>query len=228
VFVSRLSPREDDSALATPTLQLRQVQVARKRRIAPVLIVDKDEEARRELASLLGDAGYPVVEAASGEEAIRIVREQEFSLALLEVALEDVSGYEVCRTIREEVGQDPRVMFISRDRAESYDRVAGLLIGADDYVAKPYAADELLARVRALLRHNQRPAVPASGLTVREQEVLTLLAEGLAPDEIADRLFISTRTVGTHIEHVFRKLGVRTRAQAVAVAFREGLVELPS
>jgi len=202
--------------------------VVRRRRIAPVLIVDEDEEARRELASLLGDAGYPVVEATSGEEAIRIVREQDVSLALLEVALENVSGYEVCRTIREEVGQDPRVMFISRDRTESYDRVAGLLIGADDYVAKPYAADELLARVRALLRHNQRPAVPASGLTTREQEILTLLAEGLAPHEIADRLVISTRTVGTHVEHVFRKLGVRTRAQAVAVAFREGLVELPS
>jgi DNA-binding NarL/FixJ family response regulator len=201
--------------------------VARKRRIAPVLIVDKDDEARRELAALLGDAGYPVVEATSGEEAIRIVREQDLSLALLEVALDDVSGYEVCRTIREEVGQDPRVMFISGDRAESHDRVAGLMIGADDYVAKPYAADELLARVRALLRHNERPVVPLSGLTAREQEVLTLLAEGLAPDEIAGRLYISARTVGTHVEHVFRKLGVRTRAQAVAVAFREGLVELP-
>jgi DNA-binding NarL/FixJ family response regulator len=202
--------------------------VARKRKIAPVLIVDQDEDARRELASLLVDAGYPVVEATTGEEAIRIVREQELSLALLEVALEDVSGYEVCRTIREEVPQDPRVMFISRDRTESYDRVAGLLIGADDYVAKPYAADELLARVRALLRHNQRSAVPASGLTAREQEILTLLAEGLAPDEIAERLYISARTVGTHMEHLFRKLGVRTRAQAVAVAFREGLVEPPS
>ena len=98
--------------------------MARKSRIAPVLIVDKDDEARRELAALLGDAGYPVVEATSGEEAIRIVREQDLSLALLEVALEDVSGYEVCRTIREEVGQDPGVMFISGDRAESHDRVA--------------------------------------------------------------------------------------------------------
>lgn len=127
--------------------------MARKRKIAPVLIVDRDEEDRRELASLLGDAGYPVVEASSGEEAIRIVREHDLSLALLEVALEDVSGYEVCRTIREEMGQDLRVMFVSRDRAETHDRVAGLLIGADDYVAKPYAADELLA---------SRPRAPAT------------------------------------------------------------------
>lgn len=203
--------------------------MATKRKTAQVLIVDEDDEARSQLAGLLESAGLEVIEATSGEEAIRIVREQNVALALLEVVLDDVSGYEVCRTIREEVGQDAGVMFISGSRTESYDRVAGLLIGADDYVAKPYAADELLARVRALLRHNLRhtTASPA-GLTAREIEVLALLAEALTPDEIASQLFISARTVGTHIEHIFRKLGVRTRAQAVAVAFREGLVELPS
>jgi DNA-binding NarL/FixJ family response regulator len=204
--------------------------VATRQKTAPVLIVDEDDEARSQLAGLLERAGLEVIEATTGEEAIRIVREQDVALALLEVVLDDVSGYEVCRTIREEVGHDPGVMFISGSRTESYDRVAGLLIGADDYVAKPYAADELLARVRALLRHNLRTtsAPPTAGLTARELEVLTLLAEGLTPDELAARLFISARTVGTHIEHIFRKLGVRTRAQAVAVAFREGLVELPS
>jgi DNA-binding CsgD family transcriptional regulator len=83
--------------------------------------------------------------------------------------------------------------------------------------------------VRALLRHNLRSTTaPPAGLTAREFEVLTLLAEGLTPDELAAQLFISARTVGTHLEHIFRKLGVRTRAQAVAIAFREGLVELPS
>jgi DNA-binding NarL/FixJ family response regulator len=203
--------------------------VATQRKTAPVLIVDKDDEARSQLAGLLERAGLEVIEATTGEEAIRIVREQDVALALLEVALDDVSGYEVCRTIREEVGHDAGVMFISGSRTESYDRVAGLIIGADDYVAKPYAADELLARVRALLRHNVRSTTAQpTRLTARELEVLTLLAEGLTPDELAARLFISNRTVGTHIQNIFRKLGVRTRAQAVAVAFREGLVELPS
>jgi len=203
--------------------------VATQPKSGPVLIVDEDDEARSQLAGLLERAGLEVIEATTGEEAIRIVREQDVALALLEVALDDVSGYEVCRTIREEVGHDPGVMFISGSRTESYDRVAGLIIGADDYVAKPYAADELLARVRALLRHNlHSPTAPRSSLTARELEVLTLLAEGLTPDELAARLFISNRTVGTHIQNIFRKLGVRTRAQAVALAFREGLVELPS
>ena len=193
-----------------------------------VLIVDEDEGDRAQLARLLGAAGYEVIEASSGEEAIAIVRQQDLSLALLGVALDDVSGYEICRTIRDEVGSEPPVIFLSGSRTESYDRVAGLLIGADDYLSKPYAADELLARVRALLRRNRRQSQPTAGLTARELEVLTLLAEGLAPDDIAVRLYISTRTVGTHIENVFRKLGVRTRAQAVAFAFREGLVELTS
>jgi len=203
--------------------------VATHRKTAPVLIVDEDDEARSQLAGLLERAGLEVIEATTGEEAIRIIREQDVALALLEVALEDVSGYEVCRTIRDEVGLDPGVMFISGSRTESYDRVAGLLIGADDYIAKPYAADELLARVRSLLRHNLRSTTsPPTGLTARELEVLTLLAEGLTPDELAAQLFISNRTVGTHIQNIFRKLGVRTRAQAVAVALREGLVEIPS
>lgn len=197
-----------------------------------VLIVDEDEEDRAQLARLLGAAGYEVIEASTGEEAIGIARKQDLSLALLGVALEDVSGYEVCRTIRDEVGSEPPVIFLSGSRTESYDRVAGLLIGADDYLSKPYAADELLARVRALLRRNRRESQPTAGLTAgltaRELEVLTLLAEGLTPDAIAAELFISTRTVGTHIEHVFRKLGVRTRAQAIAFAFREGLVEQTS
>lgn len=212
--------------------------MATKRKTARVLIVDEDDEARSQLAHLLELAGLQVIEATTGEEAIRIVRERDVALVLLEVALDDVSGYEVCHMIREDVGHDPGVMFISGSRTESYDRVAGLLIGADDYVAKPYVADELLARVRALLRHNLRAATarhnlrsataPPARLTARELEVLRLLTEGLTPDEIAARLFISVRTVGTHIEHIFRKVGVRTRAQAVAFAFREGLVELPS
>jgi DNA-binding NarL/FixJ family response regulator len=117
------------------------------------------------------------------------------------------------------------VLFLSAARTEPYDRVAGLLVGADDYVVKPFAVDELLARVRRLVRQ----AVPAVGtstspLTPREREVLRLLVRGLAADEIATELFISKKTVGTHLEHIFTKLGVRSRAQAIAVAYRDDLI----
>jgi DNA-binding NarL/FixJ family response regulator len=199
------------------------------RKFTLVLAADEDDDARDALASLLMGAGYDVVEAKNGEEAIRAAHEAEVSLAILEVVFEDLSGYEVCRAIREEVDKDLPIIFLSGTRTESYDKVAGLLIGADDYVSKPYAPDELLARVRAVLRRiHVGESAPDLGLTPRELEVLLLLAEGLTPEEVAARLFISAKTVGTHVEHIFSKLGVRNRAHAVAIAYREGLVGTPS
>lgn len=187
------------------------------------LVADGDASARAELARVLGAAGFRVVEAATGEEALTLARQYVPTLVVLEVALGSISGYEVCRSLREELGDDLLVVFLSGIRTESYDRVAGLLVGADDYLVKPYAVDELLARVRRLA-DRARPA-PASlaQLTPRELEILRLLAEGDSARDIAARLFISSKTVGTHVENIRRKLGVRTRVQAVALAFREGL-----
>jgi DNA-binding NarL/FixJ family response regulator len=187
----------------------------------PVLIADEDEASRAGLARLLQGNGFNVVQVASGEEALQAVRETRPSIALLEVPLGQLSGYEVCRTLRSELGDALPIVFVSGSRTESYDRVAGLLLGADDYIVKPYAPDELLTRVRNLVRR-ARPLAPAvvTGLTRREREVLRLLVEGLRSEEIAGRLFISRKTVGTHIEHILRKLGVRSQAQAVALAYR--------
>jgi DNA-binding NarL/FixJ family response regulator len=99
------------------------------------------------------------------------------------------------------------------------------LIGADDYLVKPFAPDELLARIRRLVR-STTPLPPgvASKLTARELEVLHLLAGGLESEDIATQLFISPRTVSTHLENIMRKLGVRSRAQVVALAYRDELV----
>jgi DNA-binding NarL/FixJ family response regulator len=191
----------------------------------PVLLADGDENARATLAGLLGDAGFEVIEAATGEDALAVARQLVPSAVILEVPLGDISGYEVCRALREELGEELPILFVSGNRTESYDRAAGLMIGADDYIVKPFAADELLARVRRLVQRS-RPAAArtASRLTPRELEVLELLADGRSPQEISAGLFISAKTVSTHIEHIFSKLGVSSRAQAVAVAYRDGLV----
>jgi DNA-binding NarL/FixJ family response regulator len=192
---------------------------------SPILVVDADATARAELAHLLEEEGYEVVQAESGQAGLKVALENPPALVMLEVPLGDRSGYEVCRVLREELGEELPVLFVSGARTESYDRVAGLLVGADDYVVKPYAVDELLARVRRLVRHASPAAESSIGLlTPREREVLRLLAEGLAADEIARALFISKKTVGTHLEHIFTKLGVRSRAQAIAVAYRDELV----
>jgi DNA-binding NarL/FixJ family response regulator len=188
-----------------------------------VVIADEDESARAQLARQLEATGYNVVQVATGEQALEAVKEARPSIVLLEIPLGGLSGYEVCRTIRAELGEELPIVFVSGARTESYDRVAGLLVGADDYIVKPYAQDELLTRVRNLVRRSHPPALAvASKLTKRETEVLNLLADGLRVDEIANRLFISKKTVGSHVENIRRKLGVRSLAQAVALAYRGG------
>jgi len=195
-----------------------------------ILIVDDDSDTRDALALMLRDAGYRIREADSGAQALGAVRREPPALVLLDVNLPGMCGYEVCRLLRDEFGERFAIVFISGARTERFDRVAGLLLGANDYIAKPFAEDELLARVQSLLA--RRPVATAralaSRLTARELQVLRLLSGGLGPDDIARLMVVSPKTVGAHIEHIYMKLGVQTRAQAVAVAFRGQMVEMDS
>lgn len=190
-----------------------------------ILIVDGDRESRHACARALDRAGFEIREAASGHEALELVAKNEPALVILEVRLPDISGYEVCRRLREkDYGMLP-ILFVSGDRIESFDRVAGFIVGADDYLAKPVAPDELVVRVRRQLERAEAASRSRAGLTPREHEVLGLLADGLGPPEIGGELRISPNTVATHVEHIYAKLGVHTRAQAVATAFRLELVD---
>jgi DNA-binding NarL/FixJ family response regulator len=200
---------------------------------APVLVVDPDGDHRREVAAMLERAGFRVKVSESGEEALEEARRERPNLVVLEVRLSDISGYEVCRALKDQFGDAVGVIFVSRDRNESSDRVAGLMIGADDYMGKPLAADELVARASSLARrtmaydHLKAPALRA-GLTARELEVLRLLADGHNQQAIAERLFVSPRTVGKHIEHILAKLPAGSRAEAVAIAYQRGLHAPPT
>jgi DNA-binding NarL/FixJ family response regulator len=89
---------------------------------------------------------------------------------------------------------------------------------------KPFDPDELLARVRALVRRRRGGSRVVAELTPRELQVLRSLAEGRSQGEIAGSLVISPKTVGTHVENILRKLDVHSRAQAVAVAYRSGIL----
>lgn len=189
-----------------------------------ILVVDGDPDFQRDAAGVLAATGLTVRVASTGGEAVRVVSEENVVLVLLEVRLEDTSGYEVCRRLRQDRGDGLPIIFVSRDRTEPSDRVAGLLVGADDYLAKPVAPDELLARVCRNLRRLETWNGAGVRLTRREREVLQRLAEGLGPSDIGRELGISAKTVATHIEHIYEKLGVHTRAQAVAHALRHSLV----
>ena len=191
-----------------------------------VLIVDDDSGTRSAIATILADAGYATREADSGADALRAARSEAPALVLLDVNLPGMCGYEVCRLLRDEFGDQFPIVFVSGARTESFDRVAGLLLGANDYISKPFREDELLARVQSLLlrRHAVAARALASRLTARELQVLRLLSTGLGPDDIARLMVISPKTVGAHVEHIYMKLGVQTRAQAVAVAYRGELL----
>jgi len=193
--------------------------------IQRILVVDDDTTLRELMRTVLERAGFAVSEASSGDEALAL--ELAPDAALLDVRLPGISGYEVCRELRIRFGNELPIVFMSGTRTESLDRVAGLLIGADDYLVKPFEPDELLARLRSLLRRRAEkvgiaPSVDMN-LTDREHEVLGLLAEGHTQREIARQLVISDKTVATHIQRILAKLGVHTRAQAVAVAYQTGL-----
>ena len=198
---------------------------AQGKQTATILIAEDDASFASFLGDVLVAAGLEATVASDGARALELARERRPAAAVLDVNLPRLSGYEVCRGLRELYGESLPILFLSGVRMESYDRVAGLLIGADDYLVKPFAPDELLTRLRSLLRRaDAAEAARPHDLTKRELEVLHLLAEGLGQGEIAKRLVISPKTVSTHIERILSKLGVRSRAQAVAVAYREDLV----
>jgi two-component system, OmpR family, response regulator len=117
-----------------------------------ILIVDDDLEMGNLLARGLLNEGYEVALVANGVDALIAVTHESFSLAAIDVMMPRMSGFEVCRRIRESGSTMPVLLLTARDAVE--DRVFGLDCGADDYLTKPFAFVELAARIRALLRRN--------------------------------------------------------------------------
>ena len=137
---------------------------------ARVLVVDDDPRILSMMRRILELDGYRVVTAAEGDAALETLRREQVDLVVLDVMLPGADGFEVCRTVRRE-SPVPILMLTARD--EAVDKVNGLDCGADDYVVKPFDAEELLARVRALLRRVQP----------RQVEVLRYLDVELVPSE---------------------------------------------
>jgi DNA-binding NarL/FixJ family response regulator len=202
-----------------------------------ILIVDSDDSSRLTAVQVAVRLGYDARPTPTADELIERLGRDRPTLAIVEVELPGpANGLEVMRQLHEAFDGDVPVILVSAQQTDAFDRMVGLMLGADDYVAKPLDAGELLARVKRSVRravpkhangngngHDSRGAT--AGLSPREHEILGLLAEGRTQAQIAGALVISSKTVATHIQHILGKLGVNTRAQAVAMAFRRGLVE---
>jgi two-component system, OmpR family, response regulator MprA len=123
--------------------------------VTAILVVDDDASIRRMLDRTLGAEGYEVEAAADGGAALVAVDRSVPDLVVLDVAMAGLDGLAVCRRLRAKGLAVPVLLLTARDAVS--DRVAGLDAGADDYLVKPFAAEELLARVRALLRRGRAP-----------------------------------------------------------------------
>jgi two-component system, OmpR family, response regulator len=135
---------------------------------AQLLVVDDEETILELLSGSLRFAGYDVVTAASGSEAVRAAASSRPDLILLDVMMPDGDGFETARRIFSAAPEVPVIFLTARDAVG--DRVTGFDIGADDYVTKPFSLDEVLARIRAVLKRSQH-GVPKTRLRIADLEV---------------------------------------------------------
>ena len=132
-----------------------------------ILVIDDDAEIREIVQVLLSSEGYTVETVADGMQALTMLTEKTFlaDVIILDIMMPDMDGYSVCKQIRE-ISQVPIILITAK--GEDYERVMGLDIGADDYIVKPFSPNEVMARVRAVLRRMGR------GEEEKEKKVLTV------------------------------------------------------
>lgn len=202
-----------------------------------VLIADDHLIIREGLASILEvELDMTVVgRVCNGHEAVEHFRQHRPDVTLMDLRMPDMDGVTAITAIRAEYPAAHIIVLTTYDGDEDIYR--GLRAGARSYLLKDTPREELLAAIRAVYagrtyissdiggRFVERASSP--GVTDRETEVLRLVAAGKSNQEIAAALYIAESTVKTHINHILNKLGASDRAQALAIALKQGIVQLP-
>jgi DNA-binding response OmpR family regulator len=137
----------------------------------PILVVEDDENTRSLIALYLEREGFAAVTSGDGASALDLARRHRPALVILDLMIPEIDGWEVCRRLRQN-SEVPVIMLTAR--GEEIDRVAGLTLGADDYVVKPFSPRELMARVKAVLRRSAPSARPADAVLTHADLCLDL------------------------------------------------------
>ena len=208
-----------------------------------ILVADDHPMLREGLVAVLStQPDFDVVgEAADGEEVVRLAERLEPDVILLDLEMPNVDGVAALERLKESGAEARTVVFTAYDTDERV--LAALRAGAKGYLLKGASRQEIFDAVRIvrsggslfgpgvttrLLRRVEREEGSPDALTPRELEVLWLVAEGLSNREVAARLFVTERTVKFHVSSLLHKLGAGNRTEAVRVAVRRGLIQLPA
>lgn len=209
-----------------------------------ILIVDDDITLKTALIRYLENRGYSVQNASSGVEAMELFEQNPPDLVVSDVMMPEMDGLEFCRRLRNtRFGQLVPFIFLS-SRKDIDDRIQGHKMGADDYLAKPFEPRELVAKIEAQLERSRRihseivrlmqqsenntveqPSVATPSplpLTPAEEKVFWEVIQGFTNKQIGDRLFVSPRTVQTHLSNILSKLHLENRSQLIRFAFERG------
>ena len=201
-----------------------------------VMLVDDHALLRTGVANIINQEAdlYVIAEAGNGVEALEAYDKFRPDVTLLDLRMPVMEGVEVVHRLRE---RDPRARVIVLTTYDTDEEISrALKAGAKAYVLKDISADDLIGCIREVLAGKTYLAPAAAAklaegvtrvqLTPRELATLRLMADGKSNKEIANELGISDRTVKTHLGHLFEKLGVTSRTEAVKIATRRGLVRL--
>ncbi|MEO1637338.1 MAG: response regulator transcription factor, partial [Cyanobacteria bacterium J06631_9] len=204
-----------------------------------ILIVDDDSTLRAALTRYLQDRGFVVRNATSGLEGFESFTADLPDLIVSDVVMPGMDGFELCTKVRDtQTGRLVPFIFLS-GRCDLEDRIQGHTLGADDYLVKPFHPRELIAKIEAQLARASRIQAeiqrvtqqfsaaasveqPPLPLTPAEEKVFWEVIQGYTNKKIGDRLFISPRTVQTHLSNILSKLSVKNRSQLIRFAFENG------
>ena len=200
-----------------------------------ILVVDDHPVVRDGLAAMLNtQSDFEVVgEASDGEEALQRVADSDPDVLLLDLEMPGVDGIETLQRLRQSKARARAIVFTVFDTDERI--VSAMKAGAKGYLLKGAPRDDVFRAVRVVNEGGSllEPLIASrfldsinnpDALTARQKEVLKLIATGLLNKEIADRLYISERTVKFHVSEILAKLGAGNRTEAVAIATQRGLI----